>query len=224
MSFQAMAWAVNIDLPPTEKLVVLMLANRSSNDDWCCWPSINNLAKECGCSRRNISDTIKKLEEKGILRVERSKKSSDENNVNKYFLVARGSATIAPGGSATIAPGSATIAPGVVQPLHPNLSIEPVKETINLSSKTETITFDQFYSAYPKHVKRVDAEKSWKKLNGMDKSIIMEDIAKRKLSLQWQDKQFIPAPSAYLNGKRWEDEIIYDENNHHEPTRKRIVL
>ena len=99
MSFQAMAWAVNIDLPPTEKLVVLMLANRSSNDDWCCWPSINNLAKECGCSRRNIIYTIKKLEEKGILRVERSKKSSDENNVNKYFLVARGSATIAPGGS-----------------------------------------------------------------------------------------------------------------------------
>ena len=99
-------------------------------------------------------------------------------------------------------------------------------ENISISPKnpTTTITFDQFYSAYPKHVKRVEAEKSWKKLNGMDKSIIMEDIAKRKLSVQWQDKQFIPAPSAYLNGKRWEDEIIYDENNHHEPTRKRIVL
>lgn len=77
---------------------------------------------------------------------------------------------------------------------------------------SDEVTFDEFYSAYPKKVKRQEAERSWKKLNGTNKKTIMDDIEKRK-ALCWHDKQYIPAPSTYLNGKRWEDEIVANKKS-----------
>lgn len=87
-----------------------------------------------------------------------------------------------------------------------------------LSEKSDEITFEDFYKAYPKKVKRKEALKAWKGLNGMDKQVIMDDIEKRK-AIEWDlgDKRFIPAPSAYLNKERWTDEIIERKSSQRKP-------
>ena len=36
---------------------------------------------------------------------------------------------------------------------------------------------------------------------------MLKSIEAWKKSEQWQDKQYIPHPSTWLNGKRWEDEV-----------------
>ena len=111
MSYQAMAWATSIKLPMTEKIVLLMLANRSSHDDGSCYPSLNRVAEECGLDRRTVIRVIKKLEDKGLLKVVRSKKTNGENHSNKYYLILGGSVTESLGSVTESLGGSVTESP-----------------------------------------------------------------------------------------------------------------
>lgn len=73
----------------------------------------------------------------------------------------------------------------------------------------EGIPFDQFWLLYPKKKDKSKAEKKWKKLKDVDQKVVIEDIEKRKESREWKKDggQFIPYPSTYLNGRRWEDDL-----------------
>lgn len=70
--------------------------------------------------------------------------------------------------------------------------------------------FDRFWSAYPRHTGKAQALKAWTKL-APDESLLMAMLA----ALNWQRRQdgwtkddgkFIPHPTTWLNGRRWEDE------------------
>ncbi len=72
--------------------------------------------------------------------------------------------------------------------------------------------FDDFWSAYPRKQAKPAALKAWKKIKpsvGMVKTII-DAIAKHKKSHQWQEG-IIPHPATWLNGHRWEDEILEEK-------------
>lgn len=73
MSFQAMAWAVGLKLPTREKFVLLMLANYASNDKGDCYPSLARLAEDTGMVNNTVIAAIKKLEDMGVLTVQRRK-------------------------------------------------------------------------------------------------------------------------------------------------------
>lgn len=67
MSFQAMAWAVDVKLPTREKFVLLMLANRTNHDTGRCDPSHKRIAEDCGMSVSSVKRAIETLEQKGYL-------------------------------------------------------------------------------------------------------------------------------------------------------------
>lgn len=69
MSFPALSWAARQKLPSTQKLVLLMLAERHNKDTGQCNPSHELLAEDCGLSRRSVLDQISKLADAGYLRV-----------------------------------------------------------------------------------------------------------------------------------------------------------
>lgn len=71
MSFQAMTWATEQDLKHTEKIVLIMLANRCNHDTGRCDPSHKRLANECGMSLSTLKRCIDKLEQAGLLTVEK---------------------------------------------------------------------------------------------------------------------------------------------------------
>lgn len=57
-------------LTPTEKLVLYVLADRADNERHECWPSVAQIAADCGMSRnsrRNVRDTLNALRDKGII-------------------------------------------------------------------------------------------------------------------------------------------------------------
>ena len=75
--------------------------------------------------------------------------------------------------------------------------------------------FEKFYFSYPRKVGKANVEK-WFEKNKPDEELfnkIMTALEEHKKTKQWQDKQFIPHPSTWLNQKRWEDEIIKEKNN-----------
>lgn len=69
-------------------------------------------------------------------------------------------------------------------------------------------SFDLFWKSYPKKVAKIYAAKCWGKVNG-DKHVdkILLAIERWRATPQWQDPQFIPDPSTFLNRHRWEDEV-----------------
>lgn len=81
--------------------------------------------------------------------------------------------------------------------------------------------FEEFWAIYP----RKDAKKAtralWNKLRLPSKTVaeILADIPMRMANHSvWQNKQFIPHPSSYLNGERWQDSITPKLNGlHHVP-------
>lgn len=87
----------------------------------------------------------------------------------------------------------------------------------NKHNKNKTLVFkssadfDVFWAAYPKKRNKSSAIKAWQKSNGNRPSIeeILTAIKKQSQTQDWKkdDGQFIPLPSTWLNGKRWEDEI-----------------
>ena len=68
MSFQALAWAVRQKLPCTQKIVLVMLADRHNGDTGRCDPSHDRLAGDCGLTRRSVMDQLAKLDKAGFIR------------------------------------------------------------------------------------------------------------------------------------------------------------
>lgn len=71
--------------------------------------------------------------------------------------------------------------------------------------------FDLFWSTFPRKIGKGAAELAWKKLKPDDtlQARIIQAVKAQCKSEQWRrdQGQFIPHPSTWLNGKRWEDEV-----------------
>lgn len=89
MSFEVMAWAVDQELACKEKMVLLMLANRTNKDTGRCDPSHKRLAFDCGMSESSVKRAISDLSEKGLLAIEQ-RRIGDVNLPNQYVINWRG--------------------------------------------------------------------------------------------------------------------------------------
>lgn len=68
--------------------------------------------------------------------------------------------------------------------------------------------FDAFWSAYPKKKDKANAQKAFKKVDAPIE-VLLNAIEKQKKSADWlkENGRFIPYPSTWLNGRRWEDDV-----------------
>ena len=68
--------------------------------------------------------------------------------------------------------------------------------------------FDEFWRAYPNKKDKQKAMKAWSK-HKPDLKKVLSAIKAQKNSEQWKkdNGQFIPLPTTWLNGARWEDEV-----------------
>jgi len=85
------------------------------------------------------------------------------------------------------------------------------KENIFCSSKLERDKrFVEFWEGYPRKEGKKAAHKLWIRDNLDEKAdIILADVALRRATHdRWSDKAYIPVPTTYLNGEKWNDEII----------------
>ena len=70
------------DLPATDRLVMLSLADHA-NDDGLCYPSVGRLTRRTGLGERTIQEAIRRLQKSGLLDVQ---KNGGPKGVNVYFL------------------------------------------------------------------------------------------------------------------------------------------
>jgi hypothetical protein len=66
MSVRTMTRVWELDLPDSDKIVLLALAD-CANDEGHCWPSVASLVRKCSKSERTIQGSIKRLVDEGLL-------------------------------------------------------------------------------------------------------------------------------------------------------------
>ena len=64
MSIKLMAAAWELEIPTSNKMVLLALAD-CANDDGVCWPGINHLVRKCSIGERTVQRAIKELAAEG---------------------------------------------------------------------------------------------------------------------------------------------------------------
>lgn len=87
-------------------------------------------------------------------------------------------------------------------------------ETCAQEPKTLDERFDKFWKAYPKRKDKKRAYKVFMKIKPDNELLqqMLDCIEREKKSLDWlkDNGQYIPYPSSWLNGERWNDEDITD--------------
>lgn len=197
MSFEVMAWAVKQKTANSgQQLVLLLLANHTNGHTGQCNPSHKLLAEECRMGLSTLKNHIKGLEDAGFLKIVHISKEG-VSLPNQYILGGVGQ---------NLADGRSDIDRGVGQNLATKQEVKPVIKPIDKDSK-----FTEFWKAYPRKTNKSFAEKVFAKLK-VDQVLLtkmLNAIAVQNKTV-WKDKdqQYIPHPSTWLNGQRWEDEVV----------------
>lgn len=82
----------------------------------------------------------------------------------------------------------------------------PLRELLRNDTWREDPYFWLFWKMYPRKIDKDRARRAWKKLSP-DRAManaILEGLRSWKKCDQWQDERFIPHPTTWLNGRRWE--------------------
>lgn len=66
MSIKLICWAFEQELKPTEKLVLIKLAD-CANDDGICWPSQTTIARHTSLTRETVNRSIRRLIDMGLV-------------------------------------------------------------------------------------------------------------------------------------------------------------
>ena len=66
--------------------------------------------------------------------------------------------------------------------------------------------FNEFWEKYPRKINKKKAKDKYvKSVDEETHKKIIKDLEVRKNSNFWEDEQYIPHPTTYLNGERWND-------------------
>lgn len=177
-------------LNPMAQAVYLWLCSHA-NQDGECFPSKALLAKEAGIGIRSVPTAVAQLEKAGIV-LKESRPGDKGNSTNLYTVIIGGVQDVHWGGAPHARPG--------VQDVHAELY--PLS-----NSNPSNYPFEVFWSMYPKKAEKKKAEASWSRLPEKTREMIMADLPKRKESDSWK-RGYVLNPMTYLNGERWNDEII----------------
>ncbi len=198
-----------LDLPPSDKMVLLALAD-AANDDGVTWMALESregvkldLLKKTSLSRRAIQGALKRLCEAGYLsRVDRPGKG--------VIWTVKGCTSCAPQEMhrAADAPGGAADAP------KPSINPQPSSEAKASSEDARQKPFDIFWSAYPSKVGKGRARASFeiaakriRRDGGDPLPVMLEALERAVASARWRDPTYtIPNPATWLNQERWEDD------------------
>lgn len=212
MAFEAMAWAVKQETANSgQKLVLLLLANHTNGHTGQCNPSQKLLAAECSMGLSTLRRHLIELQEAGFISMVHQY-ADNMKRPSQYIVHFKTSLDVLDQLWTNDHPNRMDPPSKSDGPLPPNRMIE----TGNINSnRNNTIVpqdderFNTFWNAYPRKTNKGYAKQVFKKLR-VDKELLDKmvlAIGQQKQSEQWKNPQYIPHPSTWLNGERWEDEL-----------------
>lgn len=103
MSVAAMAWVWTLEATPTQKLVLIAVADHADHDGKC-FPSVSHLVKKTSLCRRSVFAALAELEQAGLIARVKRQRTNGSLTSTEYELL--------------IDPPGASAAPPLVQEMH----------------------------------------------------------------------------------------------------------
>jgi hypothetical protein len=197
------------------RLLLLALADRA-DDSGRAWPSIADIMHRTGLSRGAIHGAMREAGEIGELSI---KHFAGPRLCNVYLLHVPTRSNSEP--VQTLNPVQNLSRP--VQTLNTTRSDSEPKPHIThknpkSTSKRNFDGFDDFWNLYPRKVGKADARKAWSTAKHLpDLATLRTAIEKQTASEQWRNPKYIPHPSTWIRGERWNDEVTTTTT--HRPTK-----
>ena len=230
----------DLKLSVIERLLLFTLAGRIGNNQKT-WITQNDLAEEMLITDRHLRRAIHTLSKNDLILVKKEWRHN-HYSINKNALITGHpcpmtedlspdthvrSEVVSPDTHVRITGHPCPVTPieNILQAIEINeekTQKKSPKVTIKVTTKASKqlivsvpSRFDDFWAVYPTKENKKKAKSIWSKKKLDSKAdIIIADVIKRKAChKRWLDG-FIPNPTTYLNGERWEDEIT--EVNHAE--------
>jgi Helix-turn-helix domain len=87
MSIQAVAWALEQDIPARPKLVLVALANHADHVDGYCWLRAETIANEGACQVRSVPRFVDALVHHGYVKKQQRRGDDGRQRANDYWLL-----------------------------------------------------------------------------------------------------------------------------------------
>lgn len=87
MSIQAVAWALEQDMPARPKLVLIAIANHADHTNGYCWLKAETIANQSACTKRSVYRFIGGLIRNGYLRRQTKKGDDGKQRANDYWIL-----------------------------------------------------------------------------------------------------------------------------------------
>jgi hypothetical protein len=215
MSIKLMTLVWDMELPTTQKIVLLALAD-NANDEGICWPSITTLEKKTSLHRATVIRTISELEDRSHL-----SRSSESGKTNTYRLNPSQSATSST--ERLVAQDDYTRRTQRLVPVaqrdytrrtaRPRTIIEPsIEPSLNTQNVREVVDIVALKLAYPRGtyagVAWMDAERACNQLleEGETPETILESVnqyADQQVAMGRIGTQFITSPAKFFRSGLW---------------------
>lgn len=85
MSVEALAWAIDLKIPPTQKLVLICLANYA-DENGVCWPGQKKLADKTGLTDRTVRTQLSCMEKAGLFTRRQRRRENMTRTSDEYTL------------------------------------------------------------------------------------------------------------------------------------------
>lgn len=89
------------------------------------------------------------------------------------------------------------------------MKVVAIGQSTESNPDSPVVSFESFWTAYPKKRARKDAEKAWARIDPKHYPEILSALSRHRTSDDWlrEGGRFIPHAATYLNGERWTDEL-----------------
>lgn len=205
MSFRLLADVIDLvddRITPTDKLILIVLADCHNGETGQCNPSIGYISEKTGFSKRSVNYSISRMMGSGVIIRSDCHADNGRQRSNQYQIVIGEGATDAGGRVQQMQGEGATDAP-----------LEPVTRTSKKEPKEDSSdNFDEFWRNYPKRVGSNPKQPALKAFQRAVREVPPETIIAAafnfaiRCSEDSTDPRFIPMAATWLNQCRWEDD------------------
>ena len=177
--------------------IMYELANRHNSETGKCHPSHEYLAKRLDTTVRSVIRLLNACQELGYLEVVPQFKDGRQTT-NNYII--KGVRNVTDEGDISVTPEGDI-----------SVTQKQEEETVRINNRA----FEEFWSNYPRKVNKKKAQSAF---NNLTKEKQQQAIVDCKDRYKHTEPKYIPHPTTYLNGERWEDETIaYNGSNNSAP-------
>jgi hypothetical protein len=177
--------------------VYLLMISKVDYDNVCRFPQIL-IADELGTTAQYVSKSIRLLKDKNIISEVKERGTLVKAYSFNTDYIVKGKMSD-PAKDIVDCSGDVLVE-----------AEEPLAKEATRAIKLETpkyVDFNLFWSIYPKKVGKKECQKIWGRLK-VEGGKFMAISEHLRLAYIDTEKQFIPNPSTYLNGEKWNDEIL----------------